>query len=47
MDCQNTNCPLYRYCLTQKTFESRCDDMVRKYNANLLLPPEFVERSVF
>lgn len=38
-------CPLLQYCLTQKSEWDSCDDMVRKYNANLLLPPERIERS--
>lgn len=36
-------CPLYPYCITQKTEYETCDDMVRRYNAGLLLPPEYVE----
>jgi hypothetical protein len=39
------NCPLLRYCLTQKAEWDTCDDMVRKFNANLLLPPVHLERS--
>lgn len=35
------NCPLKSYCLTQKHEYQSCDDMVRLYNAGLLLPPEF------
>lgn len=34
------NCPLYPYCITQKGEHETCDDMVRRYNARLLLPPE-------
>lgn len=36
-------CPLYRYCLTQKHENDTCDYMLRKYNAGLLLPPEYKE----
>lgn len=36
-------CPLYRYCLTQKRENDTCDYMLRKYNAGLLLPPEYKE----
>lgn len=39
------NCPLLNYCLTQKAEWDSCDDMVRRYNANLLIPPEHIERS--
>lgn len=37
------SCPLYRYCITQKREYESCDDMLRKYNARLLLPPQFTE----
>ena len=37
------NCPLLKYCITQKAEWDSCDDMVRRYNANLLLPPEIIE----
>ncbi len=47
MGCQNKLCPLYRYCLTQKGEWESCDDMVRKYNASLLIPPKYIEGSVF
>lgn len=36
-------CPLYPYCTTKKHEHETCDDMVRRYNAGLLLQPEYVE----
>lgn len=39
------SCPLYPYCVTQKHEHESCDDMVRRYNAGLLLPPEYIENS--
>lgn len=36
------SCPLLHFCITQKHDYESCDDMVRRYNAGLLLPPEFV-----
>lgn len=35
-------CP---YCITKKHEHETCDDMVRRYNAGLLLPPEYVEET--
>nr|DAX99690.1 MAG TPA: Protein of unknown function (DUF2800) [Caudoviricetes sp.] len=40
-------CPLRSHCLTQKKETDTCDDMIRRYNASLLLPPQYVERSAF
>jgi hypothetical protein len=40
-------CPLYRYCITQKKDHDSCADMVSRYNANLLIPPELIENSSF
>lgn len=40
-------CPLRNHCLTQKKETDTCDDMIRRYNASLLLPPQYVERSAF
>lgn len=34
------NCPLIEFCLTQKSEWESCNDMVSRYNAGLLLPPE-------
>lgn len=34
------NCPLLHYCLTQKHEWESCLDMVQRYNAGLLLPPD-------
>lgn len=34
------NCPLLHYCLTQKKEWESCNDMLLRYNAGLLLPPE-------
>ena len=47
MDCENNKCPLFQYCLTQKHEWETCADMVSRYNAGLLLPPAYVEKSVF
>lgn len=38
-----SDCLLYTYCLTQRKQYDTCDDMMRKYNANLLIPPEYIE----
>ena len=46
MDCCE-ECFLLPYCLTQKAEYESCNDMLLKYNANLLLQPEMVEKSVF
>lgn len=35
------SCLLYPYCITQKHEWESCNDMVSRYNARLLLPPEF------
>lgn len=40
--CTKKTCPLYSYCLTQKRESYTCDYMVRLYNANLLLAPEYL-----
>lgn len=47
MICENEECPLYKTCLTQKKDYLTCADMVNLKNAELSLPPEFVEKSVF
>lgn len=47
MNCTNTSCPLYEHCLTQKKEYESCNDMLIRYNAGLLLPPEYIENSVF
>ena len=39
-------CPLYEYCLTQRAECDTCDDMMRRYNANLLLPPELIKNTL-
>lgn len=39
-------CPLLEYCLTQKAEHESCEEMIRRYNANLLLSPYHCERSV-
>ena len=36
------DCPLLKYCLTQKHEYESCLDMMSRYNAGLLKPPEFV-----
>lgn len=41
------DCPLLPYCLTQKAEHESCNDMMSRYNAGLLMPPEMVERSVY
>ena len=46
MNCENKKCPLYKFCLTNKKEYYTCDYMLQLYNANLLTPPEFVEKSV-
>ena len=35
-------CPLLAYCITQKQGYETCNDMVLRYNAGLLIPPEFL-----
>ncbi len=45
MPTEHTNCPLYPYCITQKGEHKTCDTMVRRYNAGLLLPPEYIKSS--
>lgn len=40
-------CPLAAYCIYQKQSWDSCADMVSKYNAGLLLPPAYFEKSVF
>lgn len=35
-------CPLLAYCITQKQDYETCNDMVQRYNAGLLMPPEFL-----
>lgn len=47
MNCENKKCPLFEICLTQKKEDYTCDYMVFLYNAGLLMPPEFIEKSVF
>lgn len=47
MECNSIECPLKEFCLTQKHDYETCADMVSKYNAGLLLSPEFVKNSVF
>lgn len=36
----HSNCPLHKYCLTQKKGYESCQDMMNRYNAGLLIPPE-------
>lgn len=44
---QRTRCVLGDYCITQKKSYESCADMVSRYNAGLLLPPNHFEKSVF
>ena len=36
----HSNCPLHKYCLTQKKEYESCQDMINRYNAGLLIPPK-------
>ena len=45
MKCEN--CPLIEFCLTQKHDWESCADMVFRYNAGLLLSPEYIAKSAF
>lgn len=47
MECNNNECSMYEYCLTQKHDYETCADMVSRYNAGLLLAPEYVKNSAF
>lgn len=37
------NCILKQYCITQRHSYESCDDMVQRYNAGLLIPPELCQ----
>lgn len=39
------SCCLVEHCVTQKHEYDSCVDMVSKYNAGLLLPPEYIKKS--
>ena len=47
MECVNTECPLKEFCLTQKHEYESCADMVSRYNAGLLISPEYINQSAF